>query len=133
MIDAPFWHGLVSVVDVPVHADPRGTLSSIAFAEHGLEVVRAFVVSAPDGAIRGGHGHRRTRQLVLRVTGTIRVELRRAGRTAEVTLDATTPAVLIEPGVWSRQTYLGDHPSIVVFCDTEYDPDDYVTEPEAVP
>lgn len=130
MIDDPFWHGLVSVVDLPAHHDSRGVLTTVDLAELGLDVARAFVVAAPDGAVRGGHGHRRTRQLILRVSGVVRVEVRRAGRAAEVTLDESTPAVLIEPGVWSRQTYLGDRPSVVVFCDTAYDPEDYVTEPQ---
>lgn len=133
MLDDPYWHGLVAVVDVPSHPDPRGTLTPISFADHGFQAVRAFVVTAPQGQVRGGHGHHRTRQLILRVSGTIVVEVRRAGGTADLTLDASTPAVLIEPGVWSRQTYLGDHPSVVVFCDTEYDPDDYVTDPELLP
>jgi dTDP-4-dehydrorhamnose 3,5-epimerase-like enzyme len=133
VVDDPHWHGLVSVVDLPSHPDDRGLLTAISFAEHGFHVARAFVVAAPDGAVRGGHGHRVTRQLIVRVSGTIRVEVRHAGRVAAATLDASTPALLIEPGVWSRQTYLGDQPSLVVFCDTEYDPDDYVTAPEPVP
>lgn len=130
MVVDPIWHGLVSVVDLPSHPDDRGLLTAISFAKHGFTVARAFVVTAPDGAVRGGHGHRDTRQLIVRVSGTIRIELRHAGRVAEVTLDAATPALLIEPGVWSRQTYLGDQPGLVVFCDTEYDPDDYVSAPE---
>ncbi len=130
MVVDPFWHGLVSVVDLPSHSDDRGFLTAVSFAEHGFTVARAFVVTVPDQDVRGGHGHRVTRQLVVRVSGTIRVEVRRAGRVAEVSLDASAPALLIEPGVWSRQTYLGDQPSLVVFCDTEYDPHDYVSAPE---
>lgn len=129
MIDDPFWHGLVSVVDLPTHGDDRGVLTPLTFAELGMQVARAFVVTAPDGAVRGGHGHLRTRQLIVRVSGRVRIEVRRAGRVAEAHLDERRTAVLIEPGVWSRQTYLGEGASVVVFCDTEYDPDDYVAEP----
>jgi dTDP-4-dehydrorhamnose 3,5-epimerase-like enzyme len=125
----PFWEGLVTPVDCPSHADGRGVLTPIAFAEHGFAVVRAFVVTAPDGSLRGGHGHRQCRQLLMRVRGEIRIDLAHAGRHARVVLGETVPGLLVEPGVWSRQAYLGDDAAMVVFCDTEFDPDDYFTDP----
>lgn len=123
------WGGLVTSLALDASVDPRGSLTPVSFAEHGFEVVRAFVVSAPDGAIRGGHGHRTGRQLLLRAGGSIELELRHAGQVAGVTLDETTRAVLVEPGVWSRQTYSGGDAALVVFCDTEYDPSDYFDDP----
>jgi hypothetical protein len=46
-------------------------------------------------------------------------------------LDADTPAVLIEAPVWSRQTYRGERPSLLVLCDTPYDPDGYILQPDS--
>jgi dTDP-4-dehydrorhamnose 3,5-epimerase-like enzyme len=130
-VDDPFWDGLVTPIPAPVHADGRGVLTSVTFAALDFRVVRAFTVVAPDGTVRGGHGHHRGRQILLRVGGEIRVEMRRDGRVRWFTLGPDVPGVLIEPGVWARQTYLGPDAAVVVFCDREYDVDDYFGDPEA--
>jgi dTDP-4-dehydrorhamnose 3,5-epimerase-like enzyme len=109
--------------------DERGVLVPLAFTDVGFPVVRAFAITAADGTLRGGHAHRRSRQLLLRVRGVIRVELRGAAGVDLVDLDEATPALLIEPGVWAQQTYLGDDAALVVFSDSAYDPDDYRHEP----
>lgn len=126
----PLWDGLVTPLTLSSHPDGRGSLTPMTFADHGFEAVRAFVVTAPDGIRRGGHGHRRGRQILMRVLGEVHVDLVSAGRRARIVLDAQTPAVLIEPGVWSRQTYAGHDAALVVFCDTTYDPSDYFEPPE---
>jgi hypothetical protein len=61
------------------------------------------------------------------VSGEIEIELRYGDITERLTLDPHHRAVLIEPPVWSRQTYRGEQPAMIVFCDTPYDPDDYLT------
>jgi dTDP-4-dehydrorhamnose 3,5-epimerase-like enzyme len=88
--------------------------------------VRAFVITASPGAIRGGHGHARGRQLLMLVSGEIDVEVRYRNCGARLRLDLVHRAVLIEPLVWSRQLYYGDNTAMVVFCDTPYDPTDYI-------
>jgi dTDP-4-dehydrorhamnose 3,5-epimerase-like enzyme len=130
VVDDSFWDGLVTPISAPVHADGRGVLTSVTFAAHDFRVVRAFTVVAPDGTVRGGHGHHRGRQILLRVGGEIRVEVRRDGRELGFILGPDAPGLLIEPGVWALQTYLGPDAALVVFCDTEYDVDDYFGDPE---
>lgn len=124
------WGGLATPLPLDARTDPRGTLTPVDLSGHGFDTVRAFVVTAPDGTSRGGHGHRIGRQLLLRAGGRIEVELRHGGESALVTLDDTCPALLVEPGVWSRQTYRGDAATLVVFCDTEYDRADYFDDPQ---
>lgn len=120
--------GRVRHVPVERHTDERGSLVPLDFAAIPMVVRRAFVVTAPTGTSRGGHAHRRGRQVLMRLSGTIRVELATAHERLSVTLTEDSPAVLVEPGVWARQTYLGPDPSLAVFCDTDYDPGDYVHE-----
>lgn len=129
MTDA-FWEGRVALLACPSHVDGRGVLTPVTFADHGFDVVRAFVVTAPEGTERGGHGHRRGRQILMRVRGEIHVELVSGGQRARVVLDAATPALLVEAGIWSRQAYAGPDAALVVFCDTAYDPTDYFDAPE---
>jgi len=108
--------------------DERGLLCPIDFSDHGFSVVRAFTISGTFGAVRGGHAHRRGRQILMLVSGLIDIEIRWKERLERLQLDPLNRALLIEPLVWSQQIYRGDHSSMVVFCDTAYDPSDYLFE-----
>lgn len=125
-----FMAGRARLLELTRQVDERGALVPLAFADLGFPVARAFAVTAPGGTVRGGHGHRRSRQLLMRIRGVIRVELRTPSGTDIVDLDEETPALLIEPGVWANQTYLGDDAALVVFSDIAYDPDDYIHQVE---
>ncbi|MDB5582228.1 MAG: hypothetical protein JWR80_7404 [Bradyrhizobium sp.] len=105
---------------------PSGTLTPFDLATVPIAVVRAFLVTAPSGAIRGEHAHATGSQLLLRLSGEIEVELSYQGATASVVLDAENNGLLISSPVWSRQLYRGSGASLLVFCDTLYDPSTYV-------
>lgn len=124
----PLLDGMVRVLALERFDDERGSLTPLAFDELGFAVARTFVVNAPKGAVRGGHAHRRVRQVLLRASGSVEVEVRHAGAEARVTLDDACPALLVEAGVWARQTYLDDHAALVVFADGPYDASEYVHE-----
>ena len=108
--------------------DERGSLVPLTFEDVDFRVARTFVVNAPRGAVRGGHAHRSVRQVLFRASGTIEVEVRHEGELAHLTLDASTPAVLVEPGVWAQQTYLDDHAALIVFADGPFESAEYVHE-----
>jgi dTDP-4-dehydrorhamnose 3,5-epimerase-like enzyme len=112
-----------------LHVDERGVLTVLAFDRHRFAAVRTFIVEAPDGTVRGGHRHRRGRQLLVQLSGSIDIELRYGGGVERLTLDGELRAILVEPPVWASQTYRGEHASLLVLCDTAYDADDYFEDP----
>lgn len=117
--------GMVRVLALDCFRDHRGALTPMTFDDVGFSVARAFVVNAPRGAVRGGHAHRRVRQVLFRASGTIDVDVSHRGERARLTLDEDSPAALIEPGVWAQQTYLDDHSTLIVFADGPYDSTEY--------
>lgn len=123
--------GKVAEVSTSVHGDARGVLTTVEFGGFAFQPLRAFVVAAPNGTTRGGHGHRSGRQVFMHVNGEIHIAFRHRGEVEHTVLDSTNRAVMIEAPVWSSQTYYGDNPTMIVFSDTEYDPENYVVEPEA--
>lgn len=118
--------GLVRVLAVEPVRDHRGTLTPMTFDGIGFSVERAFVVNAPRGAVRGGHAHRRVRQVLFRASGSIDVEVSHGGLRARIALDEDRPAVLLEPGVWAQQTYVDDNSTLIVFADGPYDAAEYI-------
>lgn len=117
--------GRVARLHFPAHASDSGRLTPLDFAALPLVVVRAFVVNASDGALRGGHAHRTGRELLVCLAGEIEVELQYGEVAAGVVLDATRNALMIAAPVWSRQRYHGSAPSLLVLSDTAYDPRAY--------
>ena len=117
--------GSVRLLDLPSFRDHRGVLTPITFDDVGFSAARAFVVNAPLGAVRGGHAHLHVRQILFRASGTIGVDLRHRGASARLTLDGNRPAVLLEAGVWARQTYIAPESTLIVFADGPYDPAEY--------
>lgn len=126
--DGALLGGRVLILPLDSFVDDRGTLTPVSFAAWRFTPVRAFAVCAPAGSVRGGHAHRHCRQILMRVSGEVDVDVDDGHRATTVRLDDSCPAVLVEPGVWSRQTYLSSGSSIVVFCDRDYDPKDYVQQ-----
>ena len=124
----PLLDGMVRILALDRFDDERGTLTPLTFDDLGFVVARTFVVNAPRGAVRGGHAHRGVRQVLFRASGTVEVEVRHGGAQAHVTLDDSGPALLVEAGVWARQTYLDDHAALVVFADGPYDASEYLHE-----
>jgi dTDP-4-dehydrorhamnose 3,5-epimerase-like enzyme len=122
----PLLDGMVRVLELDRFDDERGSLVPLTFDHVGFSVARTFVVSAPRGAVRGGHAHRRVRQVLFRASGTIDVEVGLSGVHARVTLDEKRPALLIEPGVWAQQTYLDEGSTLIVFADGPYESAEYV-------
>lgn len=128
---AQLLNGHVRLIPLTSHVDERGSLNPIDLSESGLLPVRSFVVTAPAGAVRGGHSHQKCRQLLIRVSGTIDVKVKYGTQTETIRLSAAPDdqnAILIEPGVWAEQRYLIDDATLLVFADQPYDPSDYVPE-----
>lgn len=109
-------------------ADERGELMPIDFAALGFAPVRSFVINAPQGARRGGHGHRKGSQLLLRLSGEIQVDMALDGTNSCVVLSEQQNALLVHAPVWLSQTYRGENPQLIVFSDQPFDPADYIEQ-----
>ncbi|MFC9919786.1 sugar 3,4-ketoisomerase [Agromyces binzhouensis] len=118
--------GAVRPLTLDRFVDDRGTLTPLVLAELSFAVARVFVVSAPAGAVRGGHAHRSVRQVLFRASGSVEVEFRHRGESSRLTLDDARPAVLVEAGVWAQQTYLDDGSTLIVLADGGYDRSEYL-------
>lgn len=128
---ARLFDGRVCRYRVAVSADARGVLSALPFACLPLQPRRLFWINqVASGTTRGGHAHRSASQLLVRLAGEIRVECHFRGAEQVLLLDDANPALLVRPGIWSQQTYLGTAPALLVLSDEDYDPATYIHEQE---
>ncbi len=128
VVTSQFFDGKVLTFSCRGIEDDRGELVPIYFDQIPFHPVRAFMVRAPAGVSRGGHAYRAGGQILMRVSGEIHVELFWRNEEKTIVLGAESNAMLIASPVWSRQTYRGDSPCLMVFCDTPYDPNSYIYE-----
>ena len=123
-----FFDGKVITFHLPGFESEKGVLTPIEFEQLPFHPLRAFFVQAPSETTRGGHAHKTGRQILIRVSGEIEVEIFWRREERSVVLGANNNAILIASPVWSRQIYRGERPCMMALCDTPYDPSDYLYE-----
>ena len=106
----------------PVHRDPRGELVVVEGEDVGFAVRRVFTVSGLDGGgTRGGHLAGCTELLVL-VTGSAAIRVRRAGETERSwLLDAPGQSVTIREKDHVEYDLGGAGSVLLVLCDAPYE------------
>jgi dTDP-4-dehydrorhamnose 3,5-epimerase-like enzyme len=119
----------VKLIKLPHHFEDNGDLVVMEELKNvPFLIARVFVVRAPDGAIRGQHAHRACTQFLTCPREVIEVECDDGERQAKFTLDHPNTGLLIPPGIWSQQTYLGKGAALTVLCDRRYEAEDYIRE-----
>lgn len=124
----------VRLLSFSLRKDSRGSLLPLEFSELPFPPRRAIVNRVSEaGVTRGGHSHKRCRQILICLAGTIDVELFHAGNKAVVRLETPDQALLIEPLVWSRQTFVEADAQLLALMSEPYEPDDYLEADAAAP
>jgi len=116
----------------PVYNDPNGVLT--VYEGLGRQekvpfpIARVFTVLANRGNVRGRHAHYRCTQLLVCLSGAILVTCFDGMNTEKVVLESSGEGILIPPTIWTTQEYQKDNSVLMVFCDREYEPEDYIRD-----
>lgn len=135
-VSAPSEHGSTALIGgavlhrFPEVVDLRGRLT---FGEVGtqlpFETQRFFCVyGVPSAEIRGEHAHRTLHELLICVSGSLRVSLTDGRQRIEVVLDHPTLGLHLPPFVWSTQFQQGPTTVLLVLCSEPYDPASYIRD-----
>jgi dTDP-4-dehydrorhamnose 3,5-epimerase-like enzyme len=111
------------------HVEDNGFLCVL---QRGLnvdfDIRRVFAVSASQGEVRGKHAHRECSQILICVAGKILVTCQDGSKRSEYLLNNMKTALLIPPGIWATQEYLTNDALLIVLCDRDYEPEDYIRD-----
>ncbi|MBO4811899.1 MAG: WxcM-like domain-containing protein [Prevotella sp.] len=118
----------IKLIDLPKITDPRGNLT---FAEGDGHVPFAvkrvyWVYDVPAGESRGGHAHKRLRQLVVALSGSFHVTLDNGRERATVLLNHPWQALLIETNTWRTLDDFSSGAVCLVLASEHYEEDDYI-------
>lgn len=92
-----------------------------------FEVKRAFwTYGTPDNFLRGNHAHFETEQVIIAVSGEIKVTLRSAkGESQDFMLDSPDKGLYVPPNYWRSMEYSADAVQLVL-ASTNFDKEDYI-------
>jgi dTDP-4-dehydrorhamnose 3,5-epimerase-like enzyme len=115
------------LIHFPKHNDANGVLCVYECGrEVPFDVRRVFTVSARAHDIRGEHAHKACTQLLVCISGLIRITCDDGQVINHWTLDNMAEGLLIPPRVWAKQEYMRDNSVLLVLCDRGYEAGDYI-------
>jgi hypothetical protein len=122
----------VQIIDLPKISDPRGNLT---FAEAQsmvpFDIKRVYwVYDVPAGESRGGHAHKRLRQLLIALSGSFHVTLDNGKERKTVLLNHPWQGLLIDTNVWRTLDDFSSGAVGLVLASEHYEEDDYIYEYE---
>jgi dTDP-4-dehydrorhamnose 3,5-epimerase-like enzyme len=87
-----------------------------------------YVYGVPAGKTRGKHAHYLCHQVMVCVTGSLRITCTDGVDRREFLLDSKSAALHVPPTIWAEETYLSADAVLLVMTDREYEVDDYIRE-----
>jgi WxcM-like, C-terminal len=120
---------VVRWIDLPVRADPRGSLTIVGHDDIPFSIARLFYVrDVPAGIDRGGHAHRVTEQFVVAVNGTFSLDLTDGAQKRTFRLESPARGVYVPPMVWDRLYDFSAQAVCLVLASTQYAESDYIRD-----
>lgn len=120
----------IKLIDLPRITDPRGNLTFVEAEGHvPFPVRRAYwVYDVPAGESRGGHAHKRLKQLVVALSGSFTVTLDNGRERKTVLLNHPWQGLLIETDTWRTLDDFSSGAVCLVLASEHYDESDYIYE-----
>ena len=118
------------IIQLPKIVDPRGNLTVAEGA--GIvpfDIKRAYwVYDVPGGESRGGHAHKRLRQLIVALSGSFHVTLDNGHERKTYLLNHPWEGLYVETGIWRTLDDFSSGAVCMVLASEPYDEDDYIYE-----
>ena len=116
------------IIELPKITDPRGNLTvAEAFKNVPFDIRRAYwVYDVPGGESRGGHAHKRLRQLVIAMSGSFTVTLDNGHEQQKYLLNHPWEGLLIETETWRTLYDFSSGAVCLVLASEPFEEDDYI-------
>jgi dTDP-4-dehydrorhamnose 3,5-epimerase-like enzyme len=119
-----------NVIELDKHHRDRGNLTIVENMQSiPFEVRRAYYLyDIPGGESRGGHAHKKLRQLIVAVSGSFDVVLDDGEVKRTISLNRPYQGLLIVPGIWRELENFSSGAVCLVLASNKYDEDDYIRD-----
>ena len=116
------------LIDLPKIIDPRGNLTVAEGSELvPFDIKRAYwVYDVPAGESRGGHAHKKLRQLVIALSGSFHVALDNGREREKILLNHPYQGLLIETNTWRTLEDFSSGAVCLVLASEHFEEADYI-------
>lgn len=121
-------HGSVTLVDLPVIADPRGDLTFLEANRHvPFDIQRIYYLyNVPVDSERGGHAHLELEQVVFALSGSFRMKIDDGFTKQEFWLRNPRQGLYINRLIWREMDCFSQGAVCMVVASKHYDEADYL-------
>jgi mannose-6-phosphate isomerase-like protein (cupin superfamily) len=119
---------MAHLIELPTFSDKRGNLSVLEDFHIPFSIKRIFYIYGVDDSRRGGHRHHRTRQALICITGSCRVENNNGKQKESFLLDMPKKCLIVEPEDWHVMHSFTPGTILLVLASENFDEKDYIFE-----
>lgn len=118
------------IIDLPKITDPRGNLTVVEeMKEVPFKIARVYwTYDVPAGECRGGHAHKKLRQMVIALSGSFHVTLDNGREQETILLNHPYQGLLIETNTWRTLDDFSSGAVCLVLASELYNADDYIED-----
>jgi oxalate decarboxylase/phosphoglucose isomerase-like protein (cupin superfamily) len=115
------------IIDIPKINNTRGNIGVIENDTIPFDVKRVYYLfDVPSGAKRGGHAHKKLKQVILAISGSFDVVLKNGKSKEIVTLNRPDKGLLIENNIWRELENFSSGSVCLVLASEEFSENDYI-------
>jgi dTDP-4-dehydrorhamnose 3,5-epimerase-like enzyme len=120
----------IKIIDIPKITDVRGNLSVIENDVVPFEIKRVYYLyDVPSGTYRGGHAHKKLKQLLIAISGSFNVVLKDGnGNQKTITLNKPNKGLLIPNMTWRELEDFSSGAVCLVIASEVYEKNDYIRD-----
>jgi len=111
-----------------IYSDKTGDLVPISLKDNiPFKTKRIFIIHGKKNHIRADHAHYKCSQFLITLSGTITVNYEnKKSKLKKILSVKKNNCLMLKPMTWCKIKFNSSNSKLMVFCDKEYDPSDYI-------
>ena len=115
------------IIEIPKINNSKGNISVIENDTIPFDIKRVYYLfDVPSGAKRGGHAHKKLKQVLIAISGSFDVVLKNGKSKEIITLNRPDNGLLIENNIWRELENFSSGSVCLVLASEEFSEDDYI-------
>jgi oxalate decarboxylase/phosphoglucose isomerase-like protein (cupin superfamily) len=115
------------IIDIPKINNTKGNIGVVENDTIPFDVKRVYYLfDVPSGAKRGGHAHKKLKQVLIAISGSFDVVLKDGKSKEIVTLNRPDKGLLIENNIWRELENFSSGSVCLVLASEEFSEADYI-------
>lgn len=116
-----------AILPMRCYGDSRGSLGVVEGGDLPFDIHRVYYqFDVPIGAVRGEHGHKMLRQLMICMHGRVEITLNDGTGQFHYTLNSPAQGLYVPPGMWRSLRFVEPGTVVCVLASRPYEVEDYL-------